>query len=101
MLKDLKAELESLYIQIAESSKEEVEALSDKASKLEDEIENIENPPSPPMSLEEWERVYDVRKVYERFSDEYGDAAAFYSDYRHYHYQIYFTSHKRGAYYSL
>lgn len=101
MLNDLKEKLDEVYVKIADASKEEVGDLVDEAHLLEDEIDLIENPPEIPLSQSSWVNRYDVSRKYERFHDEYGDSAAFFSDYSDYHYQIYVKTLKKRQYYSF
>lgn len=53
------------------------------------------------MTKESFESQYGVERTYELFRDEYGDAAALYSDYLDYHYQDYISHHEKGWYYIL
>lgn len=88
-LQELEKRRDDLYVRIADASGEERDCLLDDVWAVEDEIESLINPPKPKMSKDEFESFYNVQREYERFHDEWGDAAAFYSDYLDHHYQDY------------
>jgi hypothetical protein len=101
-LDSLRKRQTDLYVKIADASGEDVlNSLLDEVWELEDQIGAIENPQEPPLSKEEFESDYHIQREYERFHDEYGDAASLYSDYLEYHYQNYLKYHKNGWYYSF
>jgi hypothetical protein len=97
----LRKRQEELYVKIADSSGDHLDSLLDEVWGVENQIEAIENPPEPPLSKDNFESNYDIQREYERFHDEYGDAAAMYSDYLEYHYRDYLNHHKNGWYYSF
>jgi genome maintenance exonuclease 1 len=80
-LQELRKHQEELYIKIADAKGDELENLLDEVWKIEDQIDDIENPPTIPMTIGEYEDQYGIQTKYENFHDEYGDAAALYSDY--------------------
>jgi predicted YcjX-like family ATPase len=100
-LLDLNKKLEELYEKIADARSEDLPELVDEATSLSEQIEEISNPKQPPLSKTEFESYYSLERKYESFHDEYGDSAAFYSDYLEYHYQNYLESYKKGRWYSL
>ena len=100
-LEQLREQQGDLYTKIAEAKGDELDALLDAVWAIDAKIEEIENPRTPPLSIEEFESQYDVRREHERFHDEYGDAVAFYSDYLQYHYDTYLSFHKKGIYFSF
>jgi hypothetical protein len=98
-LEELTKRRDDLYIKIGEARGDELDDYLDEVWKIEDQIEEIENPPTPPMTIESFESHYNVEREYERFRDEYGDAAALYSDYLQYHYNGYCVFHKSDIYF--
>jgi hypothetical protein len=100
-LDDLRDQQETLYIKIADATGDDLDVLLDEVWELERKIEKIENPPKPPFTENEFESYYNIERRYDRFRDEYGDAAALYSDYLNYHYRDYLNHHERGLYYSF
>jgi len=101
MLNGLKEKLEEIYIKIADAEGEDLDVLLHECLSVEDQIKDITNPKSPSFSKEEFESYYSVESKYQSFHDEYGDAAAFYSDYLDYHYRDYLDHHKKGLWYSI
>jgi len=100
-LEELTKKRDDLYVKIADAKGDELDGYFDEVWKIEDQIEEIENPPIPPLSIESFESAYNVEREYERFRDEYGDAAALYSGYLRYHYDTYCLFHKKGTRFSF
>lgn len=100
-LSKLNKRLEELYEKIADARSEDLPELVDQATSLSEQIEEITNPKPLPLSKEEFISHYSLDLKYELFHDEYGDAAASYSEYLEYHYQDYLESSKKGKWYSL
>lgn len=100
-LQELRKQQEDLYVKIADAKGDELDTLLCAVWEIEAILEGIENPPTPPLSIESFESQYNVNREYERFHDEYGDAAAFYSDYLEYHYNTYLSYHKNGSHFSF
>lgn len=100
-LQELRAQQDDLYIKIADAKGDELDTLLCAVWEIEDILEEIENPPIPPLSVEGFESHYNVKREYERFHDEYGDAAASYNGYLKYHYDSYLSFHKNGNHFSF
>lgn len=49
-----------------------------------------------PLSLDEWAESVNIEARYKSFHDEYGDAAALFSDYKKYHYEEYLRNYDRN-----
>jgi hypothetical protein len=101
MLDSLKEKLEEICIKIADARGEHLNTLLDEYVIVENQIEEITNPKPPPFSKEEFESHYSVGRKYQSFHDEYGDAAALYSEYLDYHYRDYLEHNKKGLWYSI
>ena len=98
-LEQLKLKQIELYEKIADATSVKLDSLLDELSEVDRMIDEIENPPLPPLTIYEFEDNFNIKGAYESFRDECGDAAALYSDYLEYHYADYLSHYNRGLYY--
>jgi hypothetical protein len=92
-MNERQAQLDWIYEAIGGGELQCTDAVMARINELEGG-KSILTPLTEPLTFNEWCSEADIEREYERFHDEYGDAAALLSDYKEYHYQAYLERFK-------
>lgn len=82
------------FVHLPDDIKDSMVALFDKYSDTKI-ILRMDKSMLTPLSFDAWCHEYRIEEKYEMFHDEYGDSAAFLSDYKEFHYEEYLEDFKR------